>query len=94
MEGLGTSKISYEVSKGIGGAILRILKILEDLSKILGDSWRFLGIPGDSWRFLWIPGDSYGFSSTNIIGVPKILEDSALKSLGILRDSRACEIFS
>ena len=74
MEGLGTSKIS---SKGIGGAILRILKILEDLSKILGDSWRFLGIPGDSWRFLRIPGDSYGFSSTNIMGVPKILEDSA-----------------
>ena len=34
------SKISYEVSRNIGGQILRILRILED-------SWGFLGIPRD-----------------------------------------------
>ena len=37
-EGLDTSKFSYEVSKSIGGEILRILRILEDS----------LGIPWDS----------------------------------------------
>ena len=39
-EALDTSKISYEVSRSIGGQILRILRIPED-------SWEFLGIPRD-----------------------------------------------
>ena len=51
IEGLDTSKILYEVSKSIGGEILRIPRILEDS----------LGIPDDSQGFLGIPGDSRGF---------------------------------
>lgn len=50
-EGFDTSKMLYEVSKIYWEKNLRILRILEDSSDLLGipeDSWGFLGIPKDS----------------------------------------------